>query len=162
MTKTDNTATPFRERGTAVIEFALSIVVFLALCMGAADFSRAFYHVIVLTDAANNGATYGAVRLAHSGRFSEMTNRVHAALQDVSAGQSVSPAAQRFCDCPSAPADGPTHANAVSCTTGSCAGYGDPRVYVRVRSRQNFRTLASYPLIPGSFGVGQMTFRRVK
>ena len=161
MKNTVRSTRSLRRRGSAIIEFALTSAVFLALCMGAADFSRALYHAIVLTDAATNGATYGALRLAHSGRISTMRNLVDTSSQDLSGEQTVSSTAERFCDCPAAPADRPGHANAVSCTTGSCAGYGQPRTYVRVRGSQSFRTVGTYPLIPSSFGLGQATFRRV-
>ena len=150
-----------RRKGNAVIEFAIAIVGLLALCMGAADFSRCFYHAIVMTDAAAASATYGAIRTAHSGRFAAMRDLVQSGSVNVSATP-VSAEADRFCDCPSAPADGPNHINAVNCATASCAGYGLPRTYVRVRGGQNFQTIRSYPLIPESLRIGQRAYRRVQ
>ena len=91
-----------------------------------------------------------------------MQTIVSGASTDVSSIATVSSEADRYCDCPAAPANGPTHANAVNCATGTCSGYGQPRTYVRVRGGQNFRTFGTYPLIPNSIGVGQRAFRRVQ
>jgi hypothetical protein len=149
------------EKGSSILEFALSIVVVMAISMGAADFSRVFYHSITLVDAGAAGATFGGLRTAHSGRYSTMRTIATDSSSDVAGSSTVSVNADRYCDCPSAPATSPTHANAVSCTV-TCTGYGQPRLYVRTSAVQNFRTVANYPLLPNSLNTGIVAYRRVQ
>lgn len=151
-----------KEKGHAVLEFALSAVMLLALTMGAADFARVFYHGIALVDAGSAGANFGAIRAAHSGRYTTIRTISTDASVDISSSSPVTVAADRYCDCPGAPASGPTHANAVSCTTATCAGYGFPRLYVRATARQNFQTVANYPLLPSSMRTGVVAYRRAQ
>jgi Flp pilus assembly protein TadG len=150
------------ERGGAVVELAISVSVLLALCMGAADFGRVFYHALVLTDAAAAGATFGGLRLAHTVRHAATEAVVDAASADVSADSVPASTSDQYCDCAASPADGPTHANAVSCATGSCNGYGQPRVFVRSRATQTFHTVAQYLYVPSTVNVGQRAYRRVQ
>jgi hypothetical protein len=59
-----------------------------------------------------------------------------------------------FCGCP----DG----TKVDCVTGSCSGYGAPRVYVDAQALQNFQPLVRYPKIPNPVRVGRTAYMRVQ
>lgn len=49
-----------RERGQSLIEVALSLPLLLLIVIGLADFGRAYYYSIALTNAAREGAAYAA------------------------------------------------------------------------------------------------------
>ncbi len=49
------------EKGQSLTEFALSLVFLLILIAGVADFGRAFFTYIIIRDAAQEGAVYGAI-----------------------------------------------------------------------------------------------------
>ena len=53
-----------RERGQSLLEFALILPVLLILLMGLLDLGRTFFAYVAVTDAAAEGATYGAVHCA--------------------------------------------------------------------------------------------------
>ena len=50
-----------RERGQALVEFALVVPIFLILVMGIVDFGMGFKTSIMVTNAAREGARFGAV-----------------------------------------------------------------------------------------------------
>lgn len=54
-------STPRLEEGQSLPEFAMSLVFLLILLAGVADFGRAFYAYIIVRDAAQEGAVYGAI-----------------------------------------------------------------------------------------------------
>ena len=150
------------QRGNALIELALSATLLFALCMGTTDFARIFLHSIVLTDSAGAGLTFGTLRLAHSGRYSQISTIEQEASSDVSGLATVTPVVERYCDCPDSPAEGPSDANAIDCITGSCPGYGSPRVYVRTKSKQLFWTFGKYPLMTQEQEIGPVVYRRAQ
>jgi len=49
------------EKGQSLTEFALSLVFLFTLLAGVADFGRAFFAYIIIRDAAQEGAVYGAI-----------------------------------------------------------------------------------------------------
>lgn len=49
------------EEGQSLIEFSMSLVFLLILLAGVADFGRAFLSYIIVRDAAQEGAVYGAI-----------------------------------------------------------------------------------------------------
>lgn len=49
------------EEGQSLTEFAMSLVFLLILLAGVADFGRAFFAYIIVRDAAQEGAVYGAI-----------------------------------------------------------------------------------------------------
>lgn len=152
------------ERGAAIVEFAIMFPVLVMMCMGAADFGRLFFHAVTVTQAAGTGVFYGAQGGFTSGRFSQMQQEAEDDADDLDRMGTVSATADRYCDCPDAPATGPADTNAVDCITGTCTtnGYGPPRVFVRTRVQQTFRTFGRYPGIPYGVDVGERAFLRVQ
>lgn len=49
------------EKGQSLVEFAMSLVFLLTLLAGVADFGRAFFAYIIVRDAVQEGAVYGAI-----------------------------------------------------------------------------------------------------
>ncbi|MFO8037264.1 MAG: TadE/TadG family type IV pilus assembly protein [Anaerolineales bacterium] len=52
---------PLSERGQSLTEFAISLIFLFILLAGVADFGRAFFAYIIIRDAAQEGAVYGAI-----------------------------------------------------------------------------------------------------
>ncbi len=52
---------PISEKGQSLTEFALSLVFLFILLAGVTDFGRAFFAYIIIRDAAQEGAVYGAI-----------------------------------------------------------------------------------------------------
>ena len=50
----------------------------------------------------------------------------------------------------------------VDCVSGTCAGYGSPRVYVNCQVEKNFDTLTNFPKVPDLFTVRRKVFVRVQ
>ncbi len=49
-------------RGQSLVEFALVLPIILMILLGLLDFGRAFYTMVALRDAADEGASYAAIR----------------------------------------------------------------------------------------------------
>ncbi len=138
-------------RGSTAVELALTAPLLLLLLLGAADFGRVFYHAVTLANAAGTGAFFGAQNNVLSGHFQDMEQVARDDAKDVGA---ITVQGGRFCDCPSG--------QKVDCITGSCPGYGPPRVYVSVQTGQSFSPLVKYPFIPNPISVGRTAYMRVQ
>jgi Flp pilus assembly protein TadG len=147
MTKRSN-----RRRGATALELALTGPLLLLLLVGAADFSRVFYHAVTLANAAGTAAFYGARNVTHSGDTSGMTT---AATTDAKDLTSITVTPNRFCRCPNSN-------NNVDCITGSCPASYTPRVYVSVQAKETFRPLVRYPGVPTDFTVGRTAYMRAQ
>lgn len=151
-----------RRRGSMTVEFALTFPLLLLLCLGVGDFGRLFVHGITISHAASAGSLFGSLSNINSGRFTQMQSQATNDTGDIDHVNTVSAVADRYCDCPDNPAAGPSDTNAVSCTAGSCAGYGLPRVFVRTRVQQNFEPVAPIPGIPALVDVNRRAYLRVQ
>ncbi len=138
------------QRGSAVLEFVLTAPLLFLLMLGSADFGRAFYYSVTISNAAGAGALQGGQSLATSGH-SDLS--VQAARADASDVGTVSATAVRFCACP--------NGNKVDCLLGTC-GSDAPRVYVSCRVEKSFDTLVNWPAIPELFVVRREAFMRVQ
>ena len=112
----------------------------LVLVFGAGDFARIMYHAITLTNAARAGAAFGS---QNPGRTGDTAGIQVAAEEEAQNIGSITVSSQSVCEC--------VGGAVVSCTTGSCAGYGAPMVFVEVTTSAPFTPLtASFPGIPAS------------
>lgn len=150
------------KQGNAIIELAIAFPVLMLLVIGAADFARLFYNAVTVSDASYAGSFYGALRGVNSALFSEMEQIARQSAKDIDKPGRLTVVADRFCDCPANPASGPTDPNAVSCISGSCPGYGPPRVYVRTEVTNRFDAAAPFPGIPSDVNVRRFTYIRVQ
>ncbi len=62
------------ERGQSLTEFSMCLVFLLVLLAGVADFGRAYFSYIIIRDAAQEGAVYGAI--TEKSNISDFKNRV--------------------------------------------------------------------------------------
>jgi Flp pilus assembly protein TadG len=139
------------DTGGALVEMALVIPLLVLLCLGVADFGRAFYHGITFSHAARAGAAYGSQSNGHTGDTAGIRLAAEQEAQNI---LPISVASQRVCEC----SDGTT----VACTTANCAGYGAPRASVRVTTSQIFTTLIPYPGIPSLVPLARTAKVRVQ
>ena len=154
-------------RGSAMVEFALSLPFLLILCMGVGDLGRMFYQAVTISHAAVSGSFVGIQSNIYSGKFSEMEDAAEQDVGDVAtpANPDLTVIADRYCDCPDNPATEPADPNAVNCATGTCPvnGYGAPRVFVRTRVGYNFTPLTkAFPAIPDAVNVNRSAYIRVQ
>ena len=139
-------------RGSTALELALTGPLLLLLLVGAADFSRVFYHAVTLANAAGTAAFYGARNVTHSG---DTTGMKSVAATDAKDLASITTTPTRFCRCPGSNAN-------VDCLTGSCPASYPPRVYVSVQAKETFRPLVRYPGVPADFTVGRTAYMRAQ
>ena len=140
-----------RNTGAVMLEFAVLLPVLALILFGAGDFGRAFYHAVTVSNASETGAFYGSQNVILSGHYDEMAQAARDDAKDVG---TVSASASRFCSCPGGAV--------VNCITGTCAGYGAPRVYVRCQVQKTFNTLVNLPRIPDLFAVRRDVYMRVQ
>jgi Flp pilus assembly protein TadG len=120
--------------GAATVEFAILLPVIAFLFLITVDYARLFYHAIIVTNCARNGALYGSDSVTAS--QSAYKTIEEAALADSS---NLSPA--------------PT----VASTYGSDADGN----YVEVTVTYDFQTLTSYPVIPSNVRLARTVRMRV-
>lgn len=152
-----------KRQGNALMEMAISLPVLVLLCVGAADFARTLFNAVTAVDGAYAGATFGSLRGVNSALPTVMEQTARQSATDIDKGNnSLTVSADRYCDCPSSPASGPADYHAVSCTTGTCSGYGPPRVYVRTRMFHNFNSAAPYPGVTDGVKINKSCYMRVQ
>jgi len=137
-----------REKGSAVLEFALLGTLFVTLLAGAMEFSRLFFATIEVANAARAGAQYGIQSSANS---SDITGMQTAATNDAPDVAGLTATASQFCTC----SDG----TSTACGSGGCSS---KRTYVKVVTNATFTTLGTYPLIPNSIPISAKVSIRVK
>jgi Flp pilus assembly protein TadG len=67
-------ATSQRKPGQAIVEFALTSLVFLMIVFGTIDFGRAIFTAVTLHNAVREGARYGKVHPTESGTIQTMVS----------------------------------------------------------------------------------------
>ena len=137
------------EFGSTLVEFALIFPILTLMSIGVADFGRAFYGGIVITNAANAGVEYGS---RSKSAAADTAGMIAAAQNDAQGITGVTATAQRYCECP--------NGSSVSCTSGSCTG--TKRTYVSVTTGYTFNTLMRYPRIPSSIIMSRKSVMRAR
>jgi Flp pilus assembly protein TadG len=145
------------ERGLALVELALVTPLLMLLLVGLIEIGRFAYLSILVGNAAQAGAQYGAGNLTTALDVSGMEN---AALND---GQNVpgltvaSPAPSAVCHCYNG-----TTTTTIACSQTSCplAGY-HRNVYVQVTAHGSFTPLFNYPGLPSALSVSRTVTMRV-
>ena len=134
-----------------MVEFAISASVLFLLMAGAGDFARVFYNAITLANASGTGAFYGSQNTIKSVGHGETEI---AAVDDTRNLDGATSTSEMFCDCP----DG----TSPDCITGTCPGYGQPRIFVRTVVQQTFDTYLPWPGIPDDVPVSREPIIRVQ
>jgi Flp pilus assembly protein TadG len=140
-----------RQKGTALIETALLIPVFLLLFMGVADYGRVFYTADIVVQAAEAGAGFGSMNTTNAANNAGMQTAATNAASSISG---LTATATSFCTC------GPG-GSTVSCSS-TCVSYGTPAMYVQVKTQATFKTLASFPGLPHSIPLAATSTLRVQ
>lgn len=134
------------QSGGAALELAFVAPLLLLLLIGVADFGRAFYTSVTVSNAARAGAEYGAQGPQTSGDTVGMKNFAQGDGQEAG---TMTIGARRYCEC-----GGAAHA----CT--ACADGSAPDVFVEVTATKSFSMLLRYPGLPSSLTISrQATFR---
>jgi len=114
-----------------MLEFAVVVPVLMLLAIGAVDFGRAFYTGITVASAVRAGAQFGAQDVLTS---TDNPGMIQAARDDAgNAGLAVTPS--HFCRCPDGTDPG---------CSGTCAGYGEPQLFVQVNATDTVSFIIRY------------------
>lgn len=138
------------QRGSVLVEFALSSTLLLLLFFGIVDFARLFTTAQVVMDAATAGTQYGALSPAHWGDFDGIHANALASAQNP-ADMTVTPS--QFCTCS---IGGPQ----ISCPA-TCPG-GTAATYLRVDVTEPFSTTIAYPGLPSVMTVTRTSIVRLE
>jgi len=138
-----------RQRGSALLELALSVFLLLMVLTGVIEFGRMFYFSAEVANAARAGAQWAAINPGHPNNLTAMQT---AATNDAVDMTNLTATASEFCECD----DG----DSVNCTTGTCAS-GAVRTYVQVKTSAPYSTMGSYFWMPSSFNVTAKAVLRV-
>lgn len=137
-----------RERGSAILEFALSVFLLLLALTGVMEFGRVFYVAAEVSNAARAGVQWAALNPGHPNDLVSMQTAATNDAVDVP----VTATASEFCECD----DG----TSVTCGVGVCLT-GPVRIYVRVVTTAPFNTVGTYPWIPRPITVTSQAILRV-
>ena len=141
-----------RQRGNALIEFALCSVLLLIITAGVTDFARLFTIADMAASSASAGTQYGALSPAHYGDFAGMQD---AALEDTGYLTGATATASQTCYCN-------VGGSAVTCPATGCGGGGSPEAYVTVQTSVPFTPIFTYPWIPTLISVSGSSTVRVQ
>lgn len=150
------------QSGQSLVELALLAPLLLLLLLGVVEMGRYAYLSIILGNAAESGALYGAQSLADS---ADTTGIQNAAQNDFSDGQSL--AGLTVTSSPTCGCDSGGTTTSAGCnqpanpTPGTCAT-GHWVVMVNVTATATFNSLTKYPGIPHSLTVTRTVSMRVK
>jgi Flp pilus assembly protein TadG len=139
-----------KQRGSAIIEFALMMPLILLLLAGVLDYTLLLRSAIALTDAARAGAQYGSLSSASASDIAGMQATALNAAPDIA---NATATATKVCKC----SDGST----ITCGTGSCVT-GVARVYVQVTVQATNTPLFSYSQLPFLGKVGATATMRAQ
>ena len=140
-----------KQRGNAILEFALVSALLFALTFGVVDFARLFTTASLVAGAAAAGTQYGSLSPAHYGDYTGMQN---AALQAAGNPSNMTATATTFCTCSIGGSEVTCPAN---CNT------GNPSLeYLQVTVTMPFSTEGNYPGIPSSMSVTRSSVVRVQ
>ncbi|MEJ0062555.1 MAG: TadE/TadG family type IV pilus assembly protein [Alphaproteobacteria bacterium] len=132
----------FSRKGTAAIEFAFVLPLFLLLLSGIIEVGFSAYNAMLVANSVEAGAIYAA---KNGWNASGITAAV-ANATGVS-GISASPAPASFCGCP-----GSGGITTITCTS-TCTGGISPGQYIRISATMTRQTIFSYSglVVPATF-----------
>lgn len=125
-----------KERGSAIIEFAVCISALLLLFLGVVDFSMAIARSMLLTGSAEAGARYGAA----DGNANDIAGMTAAASKAAYGVSGLTVKASTWCACSAG-------GGMVSCTT-TCNTYDLPIQYVQTQTSATVPLLFRFSGIP--------------
>lgn len=166
------------ERGSALVELALTLPLLVAIIVGAVELGRVAYFAIELTNAARAGAAYGAQNLGVA--FQSPPTQIEAAAQndapDITLTWNTAPT--QACTCETIYYNG-SASTYNPATPGSCGTASNPNPpifscgvttstytqqvvsYIQVAPQATINTIFKYPGIPTSFTLSGFSQMRV-
>jgi hypothetical protein len=139
-----------RQRGNALIEFALSSTLLLSIAIGITGFARIFNLANMAAGAAAAGIQYGGLSPGH---YNDLTGMQTAALSDTGNYPGATAVATQFCTC------------SIGGTQGSCpasCGGSLGQTYIQVSVTIPYTSVISFPSIPNPVNVTQVACARVQ
>jgi Flp pilus assembly protein TadG len=139
-----------RQRGNALIEFALSSTLLLSIAIGITGFARIFNLANMAAGAAAAGIQYGALSPSH---YNDLSGMQTAALNDTGNYAGASAVATQFCTC------------SIGGTQGSCpasCGGSLGQTYIQVSVTIPYTSVISFPSIPNPVNITQSASARVQ
>ncbi|MBV8732650.1 MAG: pilus assembly protein [Acidobacteriia bacterium] len=133
--------------GSALIEFALVVPMFLLLCVAGVDMARVFNSAMKLTGATRTALEYAGVNANTASDVNGIVNLVATGTGNPS-GLSV--AVTQFCTCT---VGGPQVACSSTCTS--------KLVYVQLTATMPFQTVAAWPYLPQPLNLTRSATIRV-
>ena len=140
----------WRQRGNALVEFAVSSVLLLLLSIGVTDFARIFSVADAAASAAEAGTTYGALSPAHYGDLDGMQT---AAKDDAGNPTGMTAVASQVCTCSIGGA-------AVDCP--AICSTGTAETYIKVVVTIPVTMAFSYPWMPAVTSMSGLSMVRVQ
>jgi Flp pilus assembly protein TadG len=140
-----------REEGAVTAEAAVVVPMLVLTLFATADFGRAFYAYLTLSNAALAGAQYVVLNEAQSGNTTKIAEAAKLEAQNIGA---ITVASSTFCQCP--------NGQSANCSASTCSGYGAPRTFIKVTTSQTFRTIFPYPFIPRTVPINRTAILRMK
>ena len=139
-----------RQRGNAVIEFALGSTLLFLLLGGVSDFARLFYYANIVSNAAHAGIQLGMYNAASP----DLNAMKTAALAEPGSLTGLTASTSEYCQCA-----GTT--GTVGCTS-TCTGGTTPQMYLQVTTSYPFNTVVTWPSIPSTVNVSYTATARVQ
>lgn len=143
-----------RQRGSALVEFAVFSPLLALMAVGAVDYSRVFYEEVALQRAALAGAQWGARSVSASTDVEGMKAAVMRDLGAYNGSAEVVTLVERYCTC--------ADEAAVDCSSGSCPGDESVSVHVMVRVARDFTMLVDYPGLPTRMTIAREAHVRAR
>ncbi len=139
-----------RQRGNAMVEFALSATLMLTLVIGVTGFARVFNLANMAVGAADAGIQYGALSPGHYGDLTGMQN---AALADTGNYSGATAVATQFCTCSIGGTQG-----ACPASCGSTLG----QTYIQVTVTIPYTSVITFPNVPNPVNITHVACARVQ
>lgn len=151
------------QAGVALVEFALVVPLLALVLIGIVEFGRFMYYSIVVGNAANAGAEYGAQSYSYAAQTGTSGGIAQAAIADAQNNiQAITANATDVCACwdDSAGTESPAPPNATQC--GQSCTSGVPVTYVQVVTSGSYAPMFQYPGIPSTFSISATAYMRVR
>lgn len=164
---------PFRDnRGSALVELAITTPLFLLMIMGSLELGRIAYFAVEVANAARAGASYGAVNLGNANLTSTVQQAAKNDAPDVSNLIVVSPGSQCVCETinpstnspsfnPSSGTTSCTSTTITSCTADSATSIQKVVEYVTVSTSANVDPMVHIPGLPSTYSLSGYSALRV-
>lgn len=141
------------EIGSAIVELALILPIFLFLMLGVVEFGRLAYASIEVSNAARAGVQFGAQSHAAASNISGMESAATNDAGDITSGVMTATATQ-FCTC--------SNGTTSDCSATSCTSPGVMIEYVQVNTTATVDPLFHYPGLPTTFTLQGQAIMRVE